>query len=120
MNRSTRALLERVPVKNIDDVVDLILAAAQVRSFIITLFGFMIMLVALIVLLVVPYTVKAPAEVIALLSAATGSLGTILTQQNGYFFARHRQQGITDGAGNGGDAPPAPAVQAAAPKPATE
>ena len=88
------------------DSVDLLLAKAQISLTRITLIGFLLMLFALLALLVFP-SVKASAEVISLVSAATGSLGTILTQQNGYFFARHRQPAAPGDTSNPIQPPPA-------------
>lgn len=75
---------------------DLLIARAQIAIAKRTLSGFMVMLILLLVLLVWP-EIKASPEIISLVSAATGSLGTILAQQNGYFFARHRPPTELDG-----------------------
>ena len=77
------------------DDVEALLARAQVSITRITLIGFLVMLLMLLILLVWP-GIKASPEIVSLVSAATGSLGTILTQQNGYFFQRQRPHSTDD------------------------
>jgi hypothetical protein len=72
------------------DTVDLILAKAQIRITTITLVGFLVTVVALLAIFFWP-NLKPSQDLVALVSGAFGVLGTILTQQNGFFFARHRQ-----------------------------
>ncbi len=86
--------------------VEIILARAQVSITRLTLGGFLLMLFVLLVLLFVP-GVKASPEIVSLVSAATGSLGTILTQQNGYFFQRQRPHSADDPS-DPNPTPPAP------------
>lgn len=72
------------------DNVEIILAKAQINLTKITLLGFLLVVIILLAILVWP-NLKASQEIVSLVSMAVGSLGTILSQQNGYFFARHRQ-----------------------------
>jgi hypothetical protein len=80
--------------------IDLIFARAQVGLANRTLIGFLVMLFILLLLLALPSifgpAIKASPEIISLVSGAVGSLGTILAQQNGFFFARHRQNGLPE------------------------
>lgn len=78
---------------------DLLTAQAQIMLARRTLFLFGTMLLLLLILLIVP-GIKASPEIVSLVSAATGSLGTILAQQNGFFFARHRAPSSTDADGD--------------------
>lgn len=72
--------------------IDLILARAQVSMAERTLLLFGLCSIGLLVMLCLPSEIKAPSSIVSLVSAAIGSLGTILAQQNGFFYARHRQQ----------------------------
>ncbi len=67
---------------------DLLLARAQVRMATLTLAMFFIVLMTL--LLSLTQTISITNEANILLTAMTGALGTIVTQQQGYFFARQR------------------------------
>ncbi|MDE2103827.1 MAG: hypothetical protein KGL39_41705 [Patescibacteria group bacterium] len=88
------------------NAVDWLLAKAQVRLATITLLGFLAMLGALLWLLNFSAAKPSP-DLIALVSTATGVLGTIATQQSGYFFARHRPQSDGDDVNPTGPAAPA-------------
>ena len=69
---------------------DAVTATARVALAKTTLVGFLLMLFGLLALLVVP-GLKVSPEIISLVSAAVGSLGTILAQQHGYYFGnQHR------------------------------
>ncbi|MGH8217320.1 MAG: hypothetical protein ACREUT_01935 [Steroidobacteraceae bacterium] len=96
--------------------IDLLTAKAQVSLTRLTLIGFLMMLAVLLLLLAIP-EVKASSEIISLVSAATGSLGTILTQQNGYFFARHRPSASTQPPAEHTPIPPMQPAQPANPNP---
>jgi hypothetical protein len=72
--------------------IDLILARAQVRMATMTLMMFFIVLMTLLLSLTKAISIGNEANI--LLTAMTGVLGTIVTQQQGYFFARHRQPTI--------------------------
>lgn len=86
---------------------DILTAKTQSSLTRITLVGFLLMLAALLVLLCLP-DLKPSANLVALVSAATGSLGTILTQQNGFWFARHRPSSQPDQNGSSGVEPSNP------------
>jgi len=77
---------------------DLLLAKAQVGLAVLMSLGFLATLFVLILL----HNTLAPVEN-SLLSGLTGVLGTIVTQQSGYFFARQRIAGLTNP--NGKDGP---------------
>lgn len=77
--------------------INLLLARAQIDIMKITLGGFLFMLCALLAILIVPnLRASTSPEVVALVSSAVGVLGTILTQQNGFFYARPRHQEPND------------------------
>lgn len=70
---------------------DLLLAKAQVGLAVLMAIGFL----ATLFTLVAVHNTLAPVEN-SLLSGLTGVLGTIVTQQSGYFFARQRPHAIAD------------------------
>lgn len=67
---------------------DLLLARAQVRMATTTLWMFFIVLMTLMLSLTGIIQVSTEGNI--LLTAMTGVLGTIVTQQQGYFYARQR------------------------------
>jgi hypothetical protein len=87
---------------------DLLLARAQVGLAFLMALGFLSTLFVLIAV----HNELAPVEN-SLLSGLTGVLGTIVTQQSGYFFARQRPHALADDT----DDSPAPLAQPSPEKP---
>lgn len=91
--------------------IDLMLARAQIGLAF--FFGLAFVSAVLMLMLSIAHVVDLPNGANALLTGMAATLGTIVTLQQNYFFARHRPGSTVDPADDGTPAPPVPSTSGA-------